>query len=288
MAPRAIWKGDISFGLVSVPVSLSSTSSSSGPHFHRMSSDGSCRLRQKLYCPESEKEYDFSDTALGYEIAPDQYVILEREELDAVKPEGGDTIKILDFVELSEIDPIYFHKTYYLLPDKRGARPYQLLVEAMTRKKTVGIAKFVMRRKEYLAALRVIHSDYLALETMYFEEELKGKDTLPELEQQEVSKNELKLAEQLIENYAGPFSPGKYKNEYREELEDMLEEKAKGKSVAVDRSSKKSGKVIDLMEALKKSVQGEKSSSSRKKKSSTKKKSASKKKSTKLKQKKSA
>ncbi|MCB0311473.1 MAG: hypothetical protein KDD42_09570, partial [Bdellovibrionales bacterium] len=142
---RALWKGDISFGLVTVPVGLYTVERDTDIHFHRVTPDGSCRLRQKLYCPETEKEYDFGEATRGYEIAPGEYVILDKAELDALRPESGNTIDISSFIKLADIDPIYFQRTYLLAPEKRGQKPYQLLVKAMQEKEMAAIVKFTMR-----------------------------------------------------------------------------------------------------------------------------------------------
>lgn len=164
--PRAMWSGSISFGLVNVPVRMYTAVRDRGVHFHRLSPDGTCRLRNKLVCPDTGQEFDFKDTARGYEIAPGQYVIMRDEELENLKPEAGRSIDIRDFVDLADIDPVYYDNTYYLAPDERGAKGYQLLLEVMKKQQKVGIAKFVMREKEYLAAIRP-YKNALVLETMH-------------------------------------------------------------------------------------------------------------------------
>src|SRR2546426_4331174 len=167
---RAMWSGSITFGLVNVPIKLFPAVQDKDVHFHMLSKDGKCRLRRKLVCPETGKEYDFKETARGYEIAPDQYVIVHDEELRNLKPEAGRHIEITDFVDLEEIDPVYYNRPYWLAPDEKGAKAYQLLLNAMLETAKVGIAKFVMRGKEYLAAIRP-REGALCLEIMNFAEE---------------------------------------------------------------------------------------------------------------------
>src|SRR5687767_9402214 len=146
---RAMWSGSISFGLVNIPVKLHTAVRNREVHFHLLTKDGTCRLRRKLVCPDDdkEKEYDYKDTTRGYELGPDQYVVIKDEELSALWPEARRTIDIQDFVGLSDIDPIYYEKAYYLMPDQNGTKAYRLLFEAMSRTKKVGIATFVMRHK---------------------------------------------------------------------------------------------------------------------------------------------
>src|SRR5690606_39339020 len=145
-----------SFGLVSVPVRLTTAVRDKDIHFHMLSPDGSCRLRRKLYCPDTGKEYDFKDTARGYEVAPDQYVLVDEKELEQIKPEKGNTIDIEDFVDLASVDPIYYARTYYLLPGEGGAKSYRLLVDAMTETGRAAVAHFTMRQKQHLTIIRPI------------------------------------------------------------------------------------------------------------------------------------
>ncbi|MCB0322106.1 MAG: Ku protein [Bdellovibrionales bacterium] len=252
--PRSMWKGVISFGLVSIPVQLYAAIDRKSVQFHMLDKEGTCRLRRKLYCPDTGEEYDFGETARGVEIAPDQYVLVQKEELEKLKPEGGRTIDILDFVSLDEIDPLYYDRAYYLAPDARGEKPYQLLLRAMADSGRVAIAKMVMRSNEYLAAIRVVEGRILGLETMYFADDVRDHGELepPEVD---IDKRELALANQLIESLAAPFEPGRYRNEYRDRVEHLIDEKSKGHDVVLpEHSADEGGQVIDLMDALKKSV----------------------------------
>ncbi len=255
---RAIWSGAVSFGLVNVPIQLMSAIREQKIHFHMLSPDGGCRLRQKLYCPETGKEFDFKDTARGYEVAPDQYVIIDDEELDKLKPESGDVIKIEEFVKLDEIDLKYLDRTYYVQPGKGGARPYRLLLEALDRTKRVGIGSFVMREREYLAAIRA-SDGVICLETMYYPEDIVVPE---ESKASAVDKRELDLAIELVNSWTTKFNPKKFKNEFREDLQEAIEEKAAGKKLKKTSAKRPAtGKVINLLDALKKSLKDDNKSS---------------------------
>jgi len=259
---RPIWSGAISFGLVNIPVKLYSAVEDKGVHLHLLTSDGKCRLRRKLYCPETNKEYDFNDTARGYEIAPGQYVIIQQEELDSLKPDAGRTIDIKSFVDLKSIDPLYYNKPYYVLPDSGSARAFSLLKQAMQESDRVAIAKFVMRNKEYLAALRVM-DDVICLETMRFDDEVRKAETYQEElklpTSEEVDNKELKLATQLIDALYEKFNPEVYHDEYRDRVQELVEKKAEGAEITIPEDSEaRPAKVVDLMAALKKSVEAKK------------------------------
>ncbi|MEX0775354.1 MAG: Ku protein [Phycisphaeraceae bacterium] len=256
---RAMWSGSISFGMVNIPVKLHSAVRDHSIHFHMMSKDGQCRLRRKLVCPETDEEYDFEDTARGYEVAPGQYIIIRDEELASLKPEPGKAIDILDFVELEQIDPIYYDRSYYLAPDERGVKGYELLLRAMTDQKKVGIAKFVMRGKEYLAALRPM-GDIIGLETMRFADEvMAAKEVHDPPKGVKIEKKELDVAERLIDALVTKFDPKKYKDDYRQKVEKLIEKKAKGGKIAITEPTEEEiPPVYNLMEALEKSLKAAK------------------------------
>jgi len=262
---RTLWKGSISFGLVNVPVRMATAVSEKGIHFHMLSKDGSCRLRRKLVCPETGEEYDFQDTARGYEVAPDQYLIIKDEEIDKIKPEKGRTIDIVAFIKLAEIDPVYYDRTYYLLPDEGGSKAYQLLIEAMAERKTVALARFVLRERQHLAALRPMAQGGLALHTMHYEDEVTHwKSLRDELPQNiTVAKQEMAIAGQLIDALTQKFKPQQYEDEYRKQLEALIHAKVEGQE-AVTTSTLEEDEippVYNLMDALKKSVQQKKGGS---------------------------
>ncbi len=256
--PRSLWSGHIAFGLVNVPVRLVSAVRDKSIHFHMLSKDGSCRLRRKLYCPDTGEEFDFKDTSRGYEIAPDQYVIVREEEFEKFRPESGRTIDIQAFIDLKEVDPVYFDRTYYLLPGEGGAKGYRLLVEAMASQERVGVARFSMRQREHLAALRVMENRALALHTMHYADEIapwsemEGELAL----NAEVTKKETEMARQLIDSLTESFEPDRYHDRYREQLQELIEAKAHGEEIVTAPSGEEeAAPVYNIMEALKQSLE---------------------------------
>jgi DNA end-binding protein Ku len=253
--PKAIWSGTVSFGLVSIPVKLVTAVREHGVSFHRLSPDGKCRLRSKLYCPDDGKEYEFGEAARGYEVAPDRYVLIEDEDLESLRPEASRAIEILDFVDLHEVDPIFYSRPYHLTPDKGGAKPYRLLAEAMKRSERVAIARFVMRSRGYLAVLRPLEESLL-LCTMHYRDEVQMPDEIEGMSPDvELAPKELAMAEQLIESMRVGFDASAYRDEYREALQSMLDAKAEGRVVTAPSGKERPrGEVVDLMDALKKSL----------------------------------
>ncbi len=255
--PRSIWSGAISFGLVSVPVKLYSAVSPKTVRFHQLHAADSVRIQQKRVCPADGEEVPYEDIVKGYEIAPDRYVVLEPDELEALAPEKTRTIDIEDFVELSEIDPIYYDHAYYLAPGPGGAKPYRLLLDAMRESGKVAIARVVLRSKEQLVAIRPM-DDVLGMTTMNFADEVVPTDRLDELPGDEVktTKRELDIAKQLVESLAGPFEPDKYHDTYRQSVLELIERKAAGEEIAVQPPvEERPTKAPDLMSALKASLE---------------------------------
>jgi len=210
---RAIWSGAISFGLVNVPVKLYSATSPKTVRFHQLSSKTGARIRQKRVDPSTDEEVPYEEIVKGYEITPDRYVVIEPEELEALDPKATKTIDIEEFVDLDEIDPIYYDHSYYLAPTAGGAKAYRLLLEAMRESGKVGIGRVVLRSKQQLCALRPT-GDVLTLTTMLFGDEVLSPERLDELEsvgEAEASDRELKMAEQLIESLSSEFEPSKFR-----------------------------------------------------------------------------
>src|ERR1700729_3701655 len=206
---RAIWTGAISFGLVNVPVKLYSATSPKTVRFHQLSSKTGNRIKQKRVDPQTGDEVAFEDIVKGYELSPDRYVLIEPEELDALDPKATKTIDIEEFVDLSEIDPIYYDHSYYLAPTTGGAKAYRLLLEAMREAEKVAIGKIVIRSKQQLCALRPT-GEALTLSTMLFGDEVLSPDRLDELEsvgEAEASDRELSMAQQLIDSLSSDFEP---------------------------------------------------------------------------------
>jgi len=235
---RAIWSGAISFGLVNVPVKLYSATSPKGVRFHQLSSKTGAEIVK------------------GYEITPDRYVIIEPDELDALDPKATKTVDIEEFVDLSEIDPIYYDHNYYLAPTAGGAKAYRLLLDAMRESGKVGIGKVVLRSKQQLCALRPT-GEVLTLTTMLFGDEVLSADRLDEIDsigEAEATDRELRMAQQLIESLSADFEPEKFKDEYRERVLDLIERKAAGEQIAVQPVAEEPAAAPDLMAALEASL----------------------------------
>ena len=255
---RAIWSGSISFGLLNVPVKLYSAVSKNTVRFRELREKDGSRVRHKRVAEEDGKEVSYDDIVKGYEFAPDQYVTLTREELSDLDPKKTRAIEIQDFVDLDEIDPIYFEQPYYLGPDKGAEKAYGLLVKAMGDARKVAVARFVLRNKEHLAAIRPM-DDVLTMATMRFHDEVTrpedlGDDVFAE-KPAKPEKRELDMAKQLIESLSTTFEADKYRDEYREELLEMLETKAAGKEIVSAPSDEpEPTKAPDLMAALEESL----------------------------------
>jgi len=255
---RAIWSGSISFGLLNVPVKLYSAVSKNTVRFRELREKDGSRVRHKRVAEEDGKEVSYDDIVKGYEFAPDQYVTLTREELSDLDPKKTRAIEIQDFVDLDEIDPIYFEQPYYLGPDKGAEKAYGLLVKAMGDAHKVAVARFVLRNKEHLAAIRPM-DDVLTMATMRFHDEVTrpedlGEDVFAE-KPAKPQKRELDMAKQLIESLSTTFEADKYRDEYREELLEMLETKAAGKEIVSAPSDEpEPTKAPDLMAALEESL----------------------------------
>jgi DNA end-binding protein Ku len=256
---RAIWSGSISFGLLNVPVKLYSAVSKQNISFRELREGDGSRVRHKRVAEADGKEVPYEKIVKGYEFAPDQYVTLTRDELSELEPQRTRTIEIQDFVDLDDIDPIYFEQPYYLGPDKGAAKAYALLVQAMKDSRKVAIARFVLRNKEHLAAIRPM-DDVLTMATMRFADEVVSpKDLDGEVFEEEkpkkVDKREVEMAKRLIESLSTNFKADKYRDEYREELLDLLERKAEGKEVVSAPSEEpEPTKAPDLMAALEESL----------------------------------
>ncbi len=263
--PSAIWTGSISFGLVTVPVRLVSATKSLDVRFNQLDADTGARIRYRRVSDATGEEVPSEKIVKGYEIEPGQYVIVEPDELAALQPKKSRAIDIEDFVDLSDIDPVYFEQPYYLIPDKDAAKPYRLLVDVMSELGKVAVGRFVLRSKEALVAIRPVDG-VLLLETMRYADEVLAADRdapITELET-EPSERELAMARQLVQALAGTFDPDKYHDEYREELMALIERKAAGEEIVASAAPEEPAKVLDLMAALEASLArtGSKSSAS--------------------------
>jgi DNA end-binding protein Ku len=254
--PRAIWSGAISFGLVNVPVKMYSATSPKTVRFHQLSSKTGARIKQKRVDPSTGEEVAFEDIVKGFELSPERYVLIEPEELDALDPKATKTIDIEEFVDLAEIDPIYYDHSYYLAPATGGAKAYRLLLEAMREAGKVAIGRVVIRSRQQLCALRPI-GQAMGLSTMLFGDEVLSPDRLDELDalhEAEASKRELTMAQQLISSLSADFDPLKFKDDYRERVLDLIERKAAGEEIAVQPEAEDSEPAPDLMAALEASL----------------------------------
>ncbi|MBV9607767.1 MAG: Ku protein [Solirubrobacterales bacterium] len=253
---RAIWSGAISFGLVNVPVKLYTATSPKTVRFNQLSAKTGARIRQKRVDPTTDEEVPYEDIVKGYEITPDRFVTITNEELDALDPKATRTVDIEEFVDLAEIDPIYYDHNYYLAPTAGGAKAYRLLLDAMRDAGKVGIGKVVLRSKQQLCALRPT-GDVLALTTMLWGDEVLSPDRLDEIgeiEEAQATDRELKMAEQLIASLSAEFEPTKFHDEYREQVLALIEAKANGEEIAVQPEVEEAAAAPDLMAALEASL----------------------------------
>lgn len=256
--PRSIWTGAISFGLVTVPVKLYSAVQRKSVRFHQLNSETGVRIAQKRVDPSTGEEVAYDQLVKGFELTPERYVVIEPAELEALAPKKTKTIEIEDFVELADIDPIYYDHPYYLAPGAGGTKPYRLLMEAMRETGRVAIAKVVIRQKESLVALRPMEGDVLGMATLIFADEISPVDRIDELDdvrEVEINKRELDIAKQLVESLAGEWEPEKYSDTYRAEVMDLIERKAAGEEIAVQPARDEEDEPVpDLMAALKASL----------------------------------
>jgi DNA end-binding protein Ku len=251
---RSIWRGTISFGLVSVPVRMFTATESKELRFHFLHKKDLTPIAYEKVRRDDREPVDPDDVVRGFEIEKGRYVPLEDEDLDRLDIELTHSIDICDFVDLEEIDPIYFRKAYYMLPEQGAEKPYRFLVRALDETGKVGIAKVVIRNKQHLAALRP-YEGLLFLETMYYADEVRKPQALDgDLGSAKLQKAEAEMAKSLVENLSAPFKPEKYDDTYRKELLDLIRAKAKGQPLP-EPQEEEGGEVVDLMEALRESVE---------------------------------
>lgn len=246
-----VWKGHLTFGLISIPVRLFSAARGERISFNQLHEKCHSRLKQPLFCPTCNRMVERSEVVKGYEYEKDQYALFSEEELDKVEPPSARTMEILEFVKLQEVDPLYFDSSYYVTPEDAGLKAYHLLLKAMEESGYAAIAKVAMHQREHIVIVRP-QSKGLALHTMFYSNEIRAAETVP-LDKIELREPEKKLAQQLIESLAAPFDPLKYKDEYQESLRAMIAAKLKGQEVTAV-AQPQLAPVIDLMEALKKSL----------------------------------
>jgi DNA end-binding protein Ku len=250
--PRAIWSGSISFGLVNVPVKMYSAIDEQDVHFHLLHEKDDSRIGYDKVCKKEGKSVPDDEIVKGYEVSEGKYVYVTDEDLEAAAGESYRTIDIQDFVDVADVDPIYFERTSYLGPADGAEKPYALLVKAMEESGLVGIATYVMRDKQQLGCLR-IHDGMIVLEKMFFADEIRPtKDIKPR--KAAVAKQELEMALDLIDRFRGPFEPEKYEDTYRQALLRVIKQKQKGKEVHAEPRTEE-GEPVDLLAALRESVE---------------------------------
>jgi len=256
---RAIWRGAIAFGMVTIPVKLYTATEQKDVRLRMLCKKHEAPIQEKRVCTEGGEELSWEELARGYEVKKGAFVVLEPEEIDAAKPESSTTIDIGDFVEAEEIDPIYFEKSYFLEPTEVGAKPFSLLKRALEETQRVALARVTIRTRERLATLRA-YDDTLILETMFWPDEVRstGALDLPEGKEATVRAKELEMARSLVQSLADKFRPESYTDAYRAALEDLIDQKMRGETRNAKRR-RPEPKVIDLMEALRASVDEAKS-----------------------------
>ncbi|HET9727812.1 MAG TPA: Ku protein [Acidimicrobiia bacterium] len=252
--PSAIWTGSISFGLVQVPVRLVGATKNRDVSFNQLEEGTGARIRYKKVSDQTGEEVPAEKIQRGYEISKGRYVVIEPDELESLRPKGSHAIEIEEFIDLDAIDPLYFEQPYYLIPDKRGAKPYKLLVDAMAELNKVAIGRIIVRSKERLVAIRTIDG-MLCIETMrYADEVLSREDLVPE-EDVELTDRERTMARQLVESLSSEkFDLEQYHDEYREQVLDLIERKAAGEAIVAEPIVEPPSKVLDLVAALEASI----------------------------------
>ncbi|GAA4712759.1 Ku protein [Brevibacillus fulvus] len=251
---HTVWKGSISFGLVNIPIRMFTATEERDIHFRQLHKECHTPIKYAKMCPHCDREVSADEIVRGFEYEKGNFVIVQDEDLDKITPETRRAIEILDFVDLTDIDPIYFQKSYYLSPQDTGDKAYALLRQAMKNTGKIAIAKVTIRNRQSLAAVR-IYDNCIVMETIYYPDEVRAVSQVPALPDHEIelAENELKMAEELIRNMSTSFDPAKYTDQYRTELQHLIEQKMEGKEVAVAPTAPRAN-VIDLMQALKESL----------------------------------
>jgi DNA end-binding protein Ku len=250
--PSSVWSGYLTFGLISMPVKLFSGARGSRISFHMLHRDDHVRIKQQLFCPEDNRVVERDEIVKGYEYRKGEYVIVEPEEIKKIEPKTAKAMEILEFVKSSEVDPIYYESSYYLMADEAGRRPYALLARAMEETEHVAIAKLTMHNREYTVILRP-YENGLMLHTMYYEDEIKRLESFGKKDVS-LKDAEVKVAHQLIEALEAKFDPKKYYDTFEENVKKLIQAHLEGKEVAAVPKPHKPAPVTDLMSALKKSL----------------------------------
>ncbi|MGE3856613.1 MAG: Ku protein [Dehalococcoidia bacterium] len=251
--PRAIWRGAISFGMVSIPVKLYTATESKDVAFRQLVAEDKKPLKQLRWSPTLDREVQYDELIKGYEYAKDQYVIVDDEDFEQLPVPSKHTITITAFVEASEIDPVYYEKAYQLDPDEAGVRPFALLMRTLEAKGLVAIGKLALRQKEHLVVLRTV-DDRMMLETLFYPDEVRPFEGL-DVSDVAVSEQELQMASALVDMLRQPFDPEQYHDEYRDALMNMISTKLEGGEVVVGEEQQPAAQTVDLMAALRASIE---------------------------------
>lgn len=246
-----VWKGHLTFGLISIPLRMFTAARGERVSFNQLHNVCHSRLKQPLFCPVCNRNVERSEIVKGYEYEKDQYVLFSEDELDKIEPPSAKVMEIIEFVKLDEMDPLYFDASYYIVPEEAGLKAYMLLMKSMQETGYGAIAKLTMHQREHIVIIRP-GAKNLTLHTMFYSNEVRAAESLP-AGNVEVREAERKLAEQLISSLAAPFKPEKYRDEYSDNVRAMIAAKLQGKEVA-EVAQPHIAPVIDLMEALKKSL----------------------------------
>ena len=248
-----VWKGMISFGLVSIPIRLYVAARAKRTYLHQIHNECNTRLKQPLFCPTCNRVVDRSEVIKGYEYETGQYVLVDADEIKKITPPSGKTMEIVTFLKENEVDPIYFDSSYLALPEQHAEKPYALLLKALEDTKKVGVAKVMMHQREYTVFIRA-RDHGLTLHTMYYANEIASVEGYGRKYDAKLRPEEVKLADQLVQSLSAPFKPEQYKDEFQEQLNALIETKLKGKAVTPPAKTLKRAPVIDMMEALKRSL----------------------------------
>jgi DNA end-binding protein Ku len=251
--PAVVWKGYITFGLVSFPVRLFSAARPEAVHFHMLHRKDLSRVKEVWYCAEEDKPIERADIVRGYEISKGEYVVVDDEELKKIAPATAETMEIVQFVRDKDVDPIFFERSYYVAPGDEVSKPYVLFMKALNETSYSAIAKVTMHGREHVVIIRSTQ-DQLLLHTLYYADELNQANKPAVPAKANATRKELELATQLIEHLAGPFKPGEFHDTYRENVEKLIEQKKKGQKITTTEREPRRAPVVDLMEALKKSL----------------------------------
>jgi len=246
-----VWKGHLTFGMVSFPVKLYTAARSENISFNQLHKADNSRIKQVIYCQTEDKPVPRSELVKGYEYEKDRYVIIDDEDIKKMAPPTAKVMEILEFVKSTEVDPVYFESSYYIAPDDAGEKPYALLYDVLKKSGYVGVAKIAMHNREHIVIFRPGATGML-MHTMYYTHEIRKVEEF-RTDVSVVSDKEIALAQMLVETLAAPFSPDKYKDNYRENLQAMIDAKIKGQEVVAPAVTEPA-KVIDIMEALKQSL----------------------------------